>query len=147
MNITFLEAHSLFDYDPITGLLTWGEGGGTIRKGRKAGALTNNRVQVRLPDGSTALANRIVWLWMTGEEASANLQHNNRDTLDLHWVNISRCGKNHPAVGGLRLNAVGIWEAWLYLDGGARFIGGYTSHQSAAKAYSDARALFVGDAK
>lgn len=147
MNITFLEAHHLFDYDPLTGLLAWGEGGGAIRKGRKAGAHTNKRVQVRLPDASTALANRLIWLWMTGEESSANLQHANRDTLDLRWSNITRCGKNHPPVGGLRLNPVGLWEGWLYVDDAPRFIGGYTSHQSAAKAYSDARALFVGDAK
>lgn len=95
MKLTFAEAHALFDYDPLTGALTWAEGGGKIRLGRKAGAMTNGRVQVRLPDGKTTLANRIVWLWMTGQAAKGNLEHVNEDFTDMRWGNLQPCRAEH----------------------------------------------------
>lgn len=142
MKLTFAEAHALFDYDPLTGALTWAEGGGKIRLGRKAGAMTNGRVQVRLPDGKTALANRIVWLWMTGQAAKGNLEHINEDFTDLRWDNLQACRAEHDPVHYLSKRG-DQWFATVF-TGSEMTMGPFVNSKQAAFTFASVLKSFAG---
>lgn len=142
MRLTFAEAHALFDYDPETGALTWAAGGGKIRLGRKAGAMTNGRIQVRLPDGQTALATRIIWLWMTGQQAKGYLRHANNDTTDTRWDNLYACKEEDEAEHYLWRSG-GLWYATIFA-GQELTAGPYADSQAAAASFSSMLKSFVG---
>lgn len=142
MRLTFAEAHALFDYDPDTGALTWAAGGGKIRHGRKAGAMTNGRIQVRLPDGQTALATRIIWLWMTGQKAKGYLRHANEDTTDTRWDNLYACKAEDEAQHYLWCSA-GLWYATIFV-GQDLTSGPYADSNAAAASFSSMLKSFVG---
>lgn len=143
MKLTFAEAHRLFDYDPPTGRLTWATGGGSVRLGRKAGSLSNGRYQVRLLDGKTTLANRIVWVWMTGHPANGNLEHVNGDFTDLRWDNLQAC-KAERDPEHMLLMRDGLWYASICVNGNETVHGPYITSALAAHAFADLLQLFAG---
>lgn len=142
MKLTFAEAHALFDYDPETGALTWAEGGGKIRLGRKAGAMTNGRIQVRLPDGKTSLANRVIWLWMTGMPAPGQIEHANGSHTDMRWENLQARRIDHDPQHYL-IKRDGQWFAMVNV-GQELVQGPYPTSRQAAQVFASLLKSFAG---
>lgn len=81
---------SLLHYDPETGLLTWKQSRGRVRRGQVAGSLGNRGYWHVRCLGSLWLAHRIAWKLHTGVEPKAGLviDHLNGDRTDNRWDNI-----------------------------------------------------------
>lgn len=143
MDITFQRVHELFDYDPNLGTLTWAAGGGKIRLGRKAGSMTNGRLQVNLPGGKTTLAYRLIWLWMTGQKPKGNLCAYDNNPLNLKWDNIAACNEDNEAFHHL-FKRNGLWFFVLTVGDVELEHGPYANSQQAAQAFADMLHLFAG---
>lgn len=89
--------HTLFDYDPDTGLLTWKRRAGLIGKalawnvrypGTIAGRPTNFGYVMIGVFGVDYLAHRLIWVWMYGENPSADIDHINSQRNDNRISNL-----------------------------------------------------------
>ena len=70
-----------FIYDPETGALTWRAGGKPALTARKNGYLRGEL------SGRMALAHRVIWKLMTGDEPR-QVDHINGDRADNRWCNL-----------------------------------------------------------
>jgi len=78
----------LFNYDPISGTLTW-------KNGQPAGT-RNYGIRVSIA-GKKRLATAIIWQIMTGGAPLSRVEHINGDRYDLRWTNL-REGLATPGV-------------------------------------------------
>ena len=79
--ITRAEAIAGFLYNPITGELN-------NSKGDECGSVSHNgylRIWVK---GRSMAAQRLIWLYMTGELPAGDIDHINHDRLDNRWINL-----------------------------------------------------------
>jgi len=75
-------------YDPETGVLTWLEDrGGRAKAGTEAGAISTGYVRPMV-DGQRYLAQRLIWLYMTGEWPVSQVGHEDRNPLNNRWANL-----------------------------------------------------------
>src|SRR5882672_6258292 len=78
----------LFNYDPVTGVLTW-----RIRKGNKLpGSIAGKRtkrgyISVRI-DGLWYRAHRLIWVIMTGAWPENVVDHEDRNPGNNAWYNL-----------------------------------------------------------
>ena len=97
------ELHQRFNYDPLSGLLTYrgdhynrpiGKVAGYKSKASKKKAITYLKVRWGKHSEGTLTAfyvNRIVWRWMTGEDpGDFQIDHKNGDGLDHTWSNLRK---------------------------------------------------------
>jgi len=78
----------LLHYDPETGVLTWLEDrGGRAKEGTTAGALSTG-YRRPMVDGRRYLAQRLIWLYMTGEWPVSQVDHEDRDRSNNRWKNL-----------------------------------------------------------
>ena len=85
-------------YDPETGIVRWRDG---RCKGRLAGSLSHGYLNIGLA-GRRYLLHRVVWLWMTGQWPTLELDHINGLRWDNRWCNlrevshIQNCSNVYP---------------------------------------------------
>lgn len=152
----------LLDYDPETGALTWRERGvewfkdgkqtrehsAATWNGKNAGRsafttpLRSGHLSARLL-GRTSLAHRVIWKWMTGDDADTvdhidGKQSNNRwDNLRsvAHAINGRNCKlkKNNTsgANGVSWCNRRKKWAASVHVDYRKRFLGEFEDFEKA----------------
>jgi hypothetical protein len=91
-NLTAEQARTIWSYDPETGLLTWkidpgrrrkpGDVAGWVQKGPKG-----DRLKVAY-NNTDYMAHRVVWLIVTGEWPTHEVDHINEDATDNRWINL-----------------------------------------------------------
>lgn len=100
----------LLDYCPETGSFHWRVRRGSRRKGDTAGTLMGQGCIAIGIDGVAYLAHRLAWVFMTGNPAPDEIDHENLDVSDNRWSNL-RCAtrpQNAANRGAFRSNKIGL---------------------------------------
>jgi hypothetical protein len=158
VTITADELREIIDYDPESGEFTHriGRKGRGTKAGAPAGRIGGDgylRLGLR---GRRYRANRLAWLYMTGEWPDRIIDHANGDPMDNRFSNLrlatsSQNGANgrkpsHNSSGfkGVNWHAkAGKWRAYIKDKGKPIHIGYFTSAEAAHAAYLEkAREIF-----
>lgn len=151
-DLTAVRLRELLDYDPETGdftnRITRNNNG--ARAGEKAGTLSNGYVAIGL-DGVNHRANRLAWLYMTGEWPKAFVDHKNRIKSDNRWENLRELSNtqnmqnvakpnanNSTGYRGVMPHGSGF-RAQIVIDGKTRSLGTFRSPEQAHAAYLSAK--------
>lgn len=92
--VTYKAVRTLFDYDRKTGSLTWKvHRSSRVRAGDEAGTVQRDgdgkvRTIAVIVNRRRCQANRIIWLWMKGEDPPGPLTSRDGNHENLRWVNI-----------------------------------------------------------
>ena len=140
----------LFEYDDERGALIWKVSRGSQKAGVVAGYIKKNgRIYINV-DRIKYLANRLMWMFHTGEDPGDLLvDHKNEDPSDNHIENLRLAtdGQNHINVSktkGYSLRkATGKYQAQIKMDGDSIHLGYFSRKEDARAAYvKKARELF-----
>jgi hypothetical protein len=101
-DLTATYVRELLHYNPDTGDLRWR----ATKSGRRSSSAGSTgewgnggkRRRTVVIDYHVYKAHRLIWLWMTGEWPTGQIDHINRDALDNRWVNL----RDTTAVGNAR---------------------------------------------
>lgn len=85
--LTAERLRELLHYDPETGLFTWIVNRGCIKAGTQAGCIDDGYVKI-LVCGRKYRANRLAWLYMTGEWPRKLVDHEDTDRANNRWSNL-----------------------------------------------------------
>jgi len=85
-HMTYVQVRELFNYDPTTGILTWNNDGHGHIKGSEVvttdrTCLSWNTMKLR--------RTKVIWLWMTGEDAPSPICRQDKDHSNYKWDNLS----------------------------------------------------------
>lgn len=148
-----------FDYDYVSGRLTWKErpsAGVTWNlrfAGKIAGCLHSEGYVVVKCFGERYRAHRLAWLYMTGEWPSYEIDHINGDRADNRFINLREAshGENNQNlakqkrpttskyIGVSYRKSDGAWVAQIKGNDRTIFLGAYASEQRARDAYRIAK--------
>ena len=161
--LTADELRSALHYDPATGIFTWlnradiGPNVNAKWVGKRAGWIKRGRYPYRCIgiNDRKYRANRLAWLYMTGEWPPHEVDHWNADTLDDSWVNLRSATRSQNAANGRRHRdrvhdlPKGVmlnhqrFMAMIRCEGMTYYLGTFDTPEEAADAYSaKARELF-----
>ena len=86
--MTYQQAITTFEYDPITGKVFWKIATGSSTIGKEVTTTTSNNKYYRVTvDGVEYMLHRVIYLIMTGETPNI-IDHRNGNSLDNSWDNI-----------------------------------------------------------
>src|ERR1700744_1373342 len=88
VGLTVSRLKELLDYDPATGVFTWKVRRSNVSGGSVAGRTYKNGYRYIRVDSQDYLAQRLAWMYMTGEWPKAVLRFKNRNISDLSYENI-----------------------------------------------------------
>jgi hypothetical protein len=144
----------ILDYNPETGELTWLIQAGPARPRMVAGNIDPKgyrKIKIRRIN---YLAHRIIWLWMTGEWPSKDLDHIDTVKDNNRWINLRECtnSENHCNTPKSAANKSGVkgvhwnresrkWHAQIKSKGIVKYLGLFTELSEAAHAVATERAL------
>jgi hypothetical protein len=151
-DLTPARLRELLDYDATTGAFTRKTAGGGMPAGAVAGGVDKingyNRIRV---EGSHYRAHRLVWMFMTGQWPTSDIDHINQNKADNRWANLRVASKkqnnqNRSAANtGTRSGFRGVdwcrsrredpWRATISNDGKKIHIGYFPSAEDAYAAY------------
>jgi hypothetical protein len=162
------ELHSLFSYDPNTGVLTWKKRFPLTHRnnihnsrdaGKEVGATDSwGHRQVRV-GGKLRAVHRIIWKMMTGSDPVEQIDHINGIRDDNRWSNLREATALHNAWnnGGKPSNKSGYpgvfamktkratskkWRVTIHAGGTRMFIGDFYTKDEAIAAYNKAFAKY-----
>lgn len=136
--LTHQHVRRLFDYDPLTGVLTWRiRAARNVFAGDRAG---NQHRQVRI-NRHAYLMTHVIWCWMTGVWPSTTIDHADTNPTNNTWNNLreatrSEQGFNRRNYGKL-LKWVGTnnrgkpYRAQVQLNGVTHYVGSFDTEQDA----------------
>ena len=78
----------VLDYDPESGVFTWTESRGSVRKGDSAGHLMNRGYIHIGVHGYSVYAHRLAWLFMKGDWPQYEIDHSNHIANDNSFKNL-----------------------------------------------------------
>lgn len=150
--ITQERLKSLLTYDPDTGAITNKvTRNARALQGALAGCKTTSGYIALQIDGKKYQAHRLIWLYMTGEWPSDEIDHINRVRDDNRWVNLRVVSRkqnswNTGAHAKSRSGVKGVayvarydkWQVQMRVDGRTHYVGVYNTIDEAAKARRDA---------
>jgi hypothetical protein len=141
-------------YDPETGVFTWlAQRGGTAAPGTIAGVITGNRRLIGI-DGVLHRANRLAWLYMTGEWPVGEVDHRDTDSLNDRWLNLRDVSrqvnqqnmraargdnKSSGLLGVSRKKGQKSFYARIHLNGKTQYLGSFPTVEEAHSAYVEAK--------
>lgn len=155
---------SILDYDPRTGILRWKQRPDVPAETNKrwAGKITGSPdaygyLRVNIHD-SFYLAHRLIWVWMTGDQIAADIDHRDRDKSNNRWKNLreSSRSQNHAnrAIGSKNTSGFkGVslfrrddtWRAQIQVNGENIHLGYYRTPEMAHKIYCKAAKKYFGE--
>jgi hypothetical protein len=152
--LTAQRLRELLHYDPETGVFTWvAMSRPGVRVGDRCGRVSRLGYREIGVEYGLRRANRLAWLYMTGEWPSGDVDHINRDKLDDRWCNLRLATRSQNSANvALRPNStsgfIGVtfdkardkWRAQIRIAGRKVNLGRFASAEEAARAY-DAAAL------
>ncbi|QOZ76712.1 hypothetical protein XH83_15385 [Bradyrhizobium sp. CCBAU 53351] len=136
----------LIVYDPATGLIK-----------RPTGETLPNTwaARVRLGEHGVYRANRLVWLYMTGEWPPRSVSYRDNDPANLRWANLrlaspkqtayGRKARNKLGIKGVRETPNGNYRASIYVNDRTLNLGTFTTKEAAAEAYATAARKHFGE--
>lgn len=146
---------SILDYNPETGEFRWKvvrrSAHGRTKVGGIAGFVRADGYVFIGVDGKAHMAQRLAWLWVTGEWPAGPIDHINRERADNRWVNLrsatkaennrnkSRRSDNLSGVTGVSYDAERAkWTARLRVGGKYLMLGRFARFDDAIAARLDA---------
>lgn len=145
----------VIDYDPETGRFTWKVNKGRQAKaGNPAGSLMQNGYIIIRVDGHRVTAQRLAWLYMTGNQPGDTVDHINGIRDDNRFINLRSCSystnnsnkiKHRPnkhGMTGVSLNnrcKTRPYCASIKLDGRRKKLGNFSTPEEAHAAYVEAK--------
>jgi hypothetical protein len=144
--ITAERLRQLIVYDPSTGLIT-----------RPNGETLPNTplARIRLGEYGAYRANRLAWLYMTGEWPARSVSYRDNDPANLRWVNLrlasprqtahGRKARNKLGVKGVRETPNGNFRASIHVNGRTLSLGTFTTKEGAVEAYATAARKHFGE--
>lgn len=153
--ITQEHLKSLLTYDPNTGeLRNRVHRNPRAPKGARAGSLTTDGYISVAIYGRRYQAHRLIWLYMTGEWPSLEIDHINRDRRDNRWENLRVVSRLHnswntsghaKAKSGIKgvayVSRSGKWQVQMRVRGQTHYIGVYSTIEEAACARAEAERI------
>lgn len=91
MEITAQHVRERFDYDMDSGKLLWRHPSNRarhVRPGDEAGRLHYSGYRIVKLDGRQFAAHRLIWLYVTGQWPSSQIDHRNGVRADNRWQNL-----------------------------------------------------------
>lgn len=146
-------------YDPDTGLFVWlVSTSNRVAVGQIAGSRESYGYWVIGVDGTVYRAQRLAWLYMTGEWPPALVDHRNLDRKDNRWRNLRLAthSQNHANAGLIASNSsghkgvsknkrLGKWHACIMVDKRRFHLGFFSDIAAAAAAYERAAVKHFGE--
>ena len=156
-HFTVAELRETFDYDPITGVLSWKKRGRGRRVGRKAGRFDGRYYFIELL-GKKLLGHRVAWTIYYGEWPKGRLDHRDRDA-NHNWIANLRPAThaqnmvNKPANKHSKSGEKGVHQdkrdgrfyPYIDIDGRRKGLGGFEKLEDAVAARRTAEAAHYGD--
>lgn len=108
---------AILHYDPETGIFTRFKAVGRYAKEGTVGHVSAKDGYVRIwVKGRLYLAQRLAWLYMTGEWPTLIVDHENRNGSDNRWVNLRPANKVQNAYNSkmYKTNTSGFKGVWLH---------------------------------
>lgn len=157
MTLTQERLKELLHYDPDTGIFCW-----RVTNSNRAVAGTECRslngkgyVQIGV-DGRRYEAQRLVWLYMTGEWPPHMVDHADMDPTNNRWANLRSAtyAENMANSRALRTNSLGVkcvrkrsgrFQSHITIDGKQRFLGSFATVDEASAAYEAAAQKAFGE--
>lgn len=158
--LQFSDLRELFSYDPETGQIVYLRAWGKRKIGDAATFLTSHGY-LRLSAGKQEIyAHRFAWLFMTGSEPEAQIDHINGRKTDNRWCNLRLATNGQNAMNRPKLKnntsgfknvhfhkASGLWRVRVRVDN-REIVGGYFSTPEEANIHATAlRELLHGEFK
>jgi hypothetical protein len=151
-------------YDPETGVFTWlyrpdgDKAWNNKMAGKVAGARDGKGYTHILVDQRFHRAHRLAWLYMTGDQPPAMIDHKDTDRTNNRWDNL-RATTHFLNKGNrrkTRANTSGFkgvywhrqrkrWTAGIGVDGAFKYLGLFDSPEEAAAAYAVAAEKHFGE--
>ena len=151
----------LFSYDPQEGLLRWRKSPSVYHRyivpGTIAGTKTTQGYWQIAINNRRYRAQRVVWLYMTGEWPLLQVDHKNADRLDNKWDNLRLATvaqnqmntrkrlRNKSGYKGAVPFSYGGFGAYIKKDGRSRYLGTFTTVEAAHQAYCEAATRLFGE--
>lgn len=147
---------SMFNYDPLTGVLRWRitSGNGRQRPGDIAGSNRNGYRYVGCCGFQYAVS-RVIWKMMHNEEPP-QVDHRDLDPLNdklsnLRAASYAQNKANHPAASNSTTGVRGVktvagkYQAGITVDGHGVYLGRFSTLEEAAAARRDAEHRLLGE--
>jgi hypothetical protein len=158
MALTQERLKEVLRYDPETGLFYWLECRGRRQIDRPAGTKDASGYNVIGVDGVRYRANRLAWLYMTGEHPDENVDHIDGATWNDRFANLRSCSHsdNQKNMKRHRDNGSGFkgvytatkgrtWFSQIFSDGKFHYLGSFATKDEAASAYDAAARSLHGE--
>lgn len=159
-NLTAERLRELVDYNPETGEFVWiARGRPACRAGDPCGRISRQGYHEIGIEYRLHRANRLAWLYMTGEWPDRDVDHINRDKADNRWCNLRLATRSQNSANvalAARRNTSGFlgvtfdksrnkWRAQIRIGGRKVNLGRFTDPVEAAKAHDAAAWQEFGD--
>ena len=155
----FDRVRELFDYDPITGIVTRRKTTAPMWKfGQIVGCPDRHGYLLVRVDGVLHKLHRMIWLWMTGELPILDIDHVDRDGSNNSWENLREATKsqnlsnrtkqsnNTSGFKGVSWNKQNSkWAAKINVEGRQLHLGFRDTPVECYRLYVDAARKYVGE--
>ncbi|MCM2294777.1 HNH endonuclease [Allorhizobium sp. BGMRC 0089] len=150
---------SVIHYDPCTGEFRWIARRRGVTIGKKPGLVNGNGYREICIDGRLYSAQRLAWLYMTGEWPDGDVDHRDMDKLNNRWGNLRDASKaqNQANTSVRKSNTSGFkgvfatarhpdrWLSQIRVNGIKKHLGTFDTPEQAGAAYASALAEIHGE--
>lgn len=153
--LTAAQLRELLDYDPETGVFRWRvTNSNRAVAGKEAGCIEtrrNTRYRTIPLRGRRYYAQRLAWLYMTGEWPEHIVDHRDGEGLNNRWENLRQATEaqnarnarrhrdNTTGLKGVHFNRqLGRFQANIHADGVSHHLGLFDTAEEAGEAYANA---------
>jgi hypothetical protein len=147
---------SILHYNPKTGLWMWLIDNYRYHAGDEAGAIGHKGYVIITINAKKYRANRLAWLYMTGEWPKAEVDHDNNLKYDNRWINLREANGsencyNYPVKITNKLGVKGVYlskgryRAQIQINKKKIFLGSFSTLEEAKAAHDKAANELQGE--